>query len=320
MSTTTPQGDNINATVGDHNVGVAIGKNINQTINYYADARTKEIAPETLDAALAKLAELPLDCVPGLCAPPVHSRVLLGANPLFVGREEELCAIAAALKGGETVAVGQTAAATGMGGIGKTQLASAFVHRYGHFFQGGVFWLSMADPNAISAEVAACGLRMAELRTDYATLDLPTQVSTVLGAWQSPLPRLLVFDNCEEPELLAQWRPPVGGCRVLVTSRRSQWDDGLAVQALPLDTHPRPKSRCNPRGNGASLTVVMFCSMSLPDATISLSLPTVASSLSPSRRGSSMWPTPQIQSLLFLALAIRSMFQACHVLGYGFCP
>lgn len=36
----------------------------------------------------------------------------------------------------------------------------------------------------------------------------------VLGAWQSPLPRLLIFDNCEDEALLAQWRPPTGGAHV----------------------------------------------------------------------------------------------------------
>ncbi|MEZ4659844.1 MAG: hypothetical protein R2911_19995 [Caldilineaceae bacterium] len=37
---------------------------------------------------------------------------------------------------------------------------------------------------------------------------------------------LLVFDNCEDPALLAQWRPTSGGCCVLVTSRRGRWPAG----------------------------------------------------------------------------------------------
>ena len=61
----------------------------------------------------------------------------------------------------------------------------------------------------------------------------------VMGAWQSELPRLLIFDNCEEESLLDSWRPPSGGCRVLVTSRRSEWSPTLGVTALPLDLLPR---------------------------------------------------------------------------------
>jgi tetratricopeptide (TPR) repeat protein len=58
-------------------------------------------------------------------------------------------------------------------------------------------------------------------------------VQRVLDAWQSPMPRLLIFDNCEDETLLRDWRQP-GGCRVLVTSRRAQWAPALGVQALAL--------------------------------------------------------------------------------------
>jgi len=64
----------------------------------------------------------------------------LAANPLFVGRGDELLQIAVALQGDDsTVALGQVVASTGLGGLGKTQLAVEFVHRYGRFFAGGVF-------------------------------------------------------------------------------------------------------------------------------------------------------------------------------------
>jgi len=52
----------------------------------------------------------------------------------------------------------------------------------------------------------------------------------VQKAWQEPLPRLLVFDNCEAEGLLARWRPPYGGCRLLLTSQRLQWDTALGVR------------------------------------------------------------------------------------------
>ena len=56
------------------------------------------------------------------------------------------------------------------------------------------------------------------------------------------MPRLLVFDNCEEEALLESWRPTSGGCRVLVTSRRSNWTPTLGVTVLPLDLLPRADS------------------------------------------------------------------------------
>jgi tetratricopeptide (TPR) repeat protein len=81
-----------------------------------------------------------------------------------------------------------------------------------------------------------------DLRPDYGALKIEEQVRLVLGAWQDGLPRLLVFDYCEAPELLAAWRPRSGACRVLMTSRRSSWDAALGVQTLALDTLPRAQS------------------------------------------------------------------------------
>jgi tetratricopeptide (TPR) repeat protein len=216
--------------------------------NVYQYARPQPVDDATLATAQEQLAALPLDHVPPPAPLPPGSRMPFSRNPLFVGREADLRALAAALKGERTRAIGlvptgKTAAVTGMGGAGKTQVASEFVHRYGQFFAGGVFWLSFGDPQAVPAEIAACGGAGAlDLRPDFGSLPLADQVRLVLSAWQSPLPRLLVFDNCEDEELLAQWRPPSGEARVLVTSRRGEWHAALGVRVLRLDVLSRPNS------------------------------------------------------------------------------
>jgi hypothetical protein len=103
----------------------------------------------------------------------------LARNPLFVGREADLLRLARALRGGGTAAIGpQAAVATGLGGIGKSQLACEFVYRYGQFFAGGVFWLSCAEPDAITAEVAACGQGL-PIPAGFASLSLTEQVQLV---------------------------------------------------------------------------------------------------------------------------------------------
>ncbi len=190
-----------------------------------------------LDAAQAArlLAAMPLDVIPEPGAVPAGSVVVYPRNPLFVGRAADLRALAAALKAGGTAAIGQIAAATGLGGIGKTQLANEFVHRYGRYFAGGVFWLSFADPASVAAEIGACGgpaaLGLWPAENPPALAD---QVRLVRAAWQRPLPCLLAFDNCEDEALLAEWRSPCGGARVLVTRRRDRWSLGLGVVPLPL--------------------------------------------------------------------------------------
>ncbi len=213
-------------------------------MHFYQHVPPQPVDPATLAAAQHQLDALPLDDVPPRASLPPCSRMPFRANPLFVGRQIDLQTLAQVLKGGHsTAAIGQTAAATGLGGIGKTQLASEFAHCYGRYFAGGVFWLSFADPHAIQVEVAACGgAGGLDLRPNFGNLPLPDQVRLVLSAWCSPLPRLLIFDNCEDENLLAQWRPPTGGARVLVTSRRGHWNPAFGVRALPLDVLTRTES------------------------------------------------------------------------------
>jgi len=210
----------------------------------YEYAPPRPVDPETLDAARRRLAELPLEQVPDPGPLSHGSRMYLSPNPLFVGREDKLKTLAAILKTGdatrERVA---TVAVTGMGGVGKSQLANEFVHRYRQYFLGGVFWLSFADANAVPGEVASCGgAGTMELRPDFRAIPLEDQVREVMSAWQSPLPRLLVFDNCENQELVRKWRPRAGGCRVVITSRRGWNDPTLGVRSLQLDVLSRDKS------------------------------------------------------------------------------
>ena len=190
-------------------------------------------------------ARLLTDRIPHPVLLPPGSRMPFSRNPLFVGRRAELQALALALKADGMAAIVQpnTAAATGMGGIGKTQLACEFVHRYGQFFTGGVFWLSFADPQVIAAEVAACGgPDFMNVHPGFERLTLEEQAQLVRAAWHEPAPRLLIFDNCEDPALLAQWRPEGGGCRVLLTSRRQHWNADSGVHTLPLAVLDRHES------------------------------------------------------------------------------
>jgi tetratricopeptide (TPR) repeat protein len=229
-STLTAPGSQIGV-IGDH---THIEGGINFT-TVYQMAPPQPVDEKTLAAAQATLARLPTDHVPNPAPLPPGSRLPFSPNPLFVGREKDFHALAGALKGGQTLAIGQIAAATGLGGIGKTQLAVEFAHRYGHYFSGGVFWLSFADPAVIPNEIALCGQSgHLDLRPDFGQLPWEDQVRLVASAWQSPLPRLLIFDNCEAEELVSQWRPSSGGCRVLLTSRRGDWSPGLGVNLLPL--------------------------------------------------------------------------------------
>src|SRR5205823_2249909 len=106
------------------------------------------------------------------------SLMSLEPNPLFVRRDDVQLAIAAALK------AGQTAAITGMGGIGKTQLAAECVHRFGRFFAGGVFWFNFADPKDVPRQVAESGkVGHLDLWPPVGQMTLDDQIRLVRHAW-----------------------------------------------------------------------------------------------------------------------------------------
>ena len=67
---------------------------------------------------------------------------------------------------------------SGLGGIGKTQLAVEFCYCYGRYF-AGVHWIH-ADQD-ISTEISACGLTMGI--TPWPD-ELSSQVEATLRTWQ----------------------------------------------------------------------------------------------------------------------------------------
>lgn len=176
----------------------------------------------------------------------VPHRIPLFPNELFTGREKNLRALASLAKENSGVIV-----IHGIGGVGKTQLAAEFAHRYGRYFAGGVFWIDCSVPENIVYEIIACsgpeGLNLPKLSEKTDSLQQLSEIhkeriQQIRFLWQSPTPRLIIFDNCEEEETLRMYRPPTGGCRLIVTSRRQQWAPGQGIILHELSTFNRSDS------------------------------------------------------------------------------
>jgi hypothetical protein len=98
---------------------------------------------------------------------------------------------------------------TGLGGIGKSQLALQFCYRYGCYFRG-VYWINCGPDGqgqTIAEEIAACGREMG-IGTGA---KLSKRVALTLLAWRTSVPCLVVFDNLENPQALENWLPELAG-------------------------------------------------------------------------------------------------------------
>lgn len=112
---------------------------IGVTVNQYSNLPPYHVSDEDVAVARAPFARLPAAVPEPATHLPTHSRMPLSRNDFFVGRQRDRKQLASTIKGGDTAAISPIAAATGIGGIGKSQLAVEFAYRYGRYFAGGVF-------------------------------------------------------------------------------------------------------------------------------------------------------------------------------------
>ncbi|MEL7352821.1 MAG: toll/interleukin-1 receptor domain-containing protein [Cyanobacteria bacterium J06560_5] len=170
-------------------------------------------------------------------SPSIPWNVPYERNPFFTGREAVLQALHQQLNQDEAVALSQTQAISGLGGIGKTQTAVEYVYRHRQDYQA-VFWVRAET----DLELHTGFVEIARL------LNLPQQeaqdprdtIQAVKQWLAQNLGWLLVFDNADHPELLNPFRPRQGQGHILLTSRAQTFDSfGIArpvsLQKMPAD-------------------------------------------------------------------------------------
>src|SRR6266481_8878079 len=202
-----------------------------------------ELFREQLRKKKTKQPDQASNAIPPVRPLPPGSRMPRAASATFVGRRDELRDLAALLTPGAAAQVGVHAAVTGMGGVGKTQLAIEYAHRYGQLYSGGVFWMNMESADNAVNEITACGGPEGMDLAGFAAHTARDQATLVQKHWhEDPAARLLIFDNAEDPDLVQHWRPKTGRCALLITSRRDYWPAAMGVQPLAVQTLPRATS------------------------------------------------------------------------------
>ena len=130
----------------------------------------------------------------------------------FAGRVEPLWELHDLLHQNDTAVVEGVGVVTGVGGLGKTQLATEYVHRFGNYYPGGVFW---TDADQGLATVVQQIATSAHFDMD-GTLSIKQQCEVLwqhLGQILDPV--LIVFDNFSEEEPLQPWLPVGANLKII---------------------------------------------------------------------------------------------------------
>src|SRR5256885_1310257 len=136
-------------------------------------------------------------------------------NPLFTGRDRIIKDLRNALTIHRIAALTQSQVIGGFGGIGKTQTAIEYAHRYRNHYNA-LFWVNADSETTLNLTFA----EMAKL------LDLPEKdqfLDDAIRAVKDWLEKntgwLLIFDNADRPGILKPFRPLNREGHVLLTTR-----------------------------------------------------------------------------------------------------
>jgi tetratricopeptide (TPR) repeat protein len=156
-------------------------------------------------------------------------------NPDFSGRGAFLQELHETLTSGGQAAVVQAATVHGLGGVGKTQLALEYAHRYATDYDV-IWWIPAEQPVAIPGLLAGLGQRLGvPEQTDQAEL-----LASIWDVLRERDRWLLIYDNADRPQNLDLYRPPDGGGHVLLTSRSPRW--GRTTATVRLDVLDREEA------------------------------------------------------------------------------
>jgi tetratricopeptide (TPR) repeat protein len=160
----------------------------------------------------------------------------------FVGRDNELAKIHHELQQSGKVAI---SAVAGMGGVGKTELATQYALRHEADYPGGICWLDGRESDLATSIVQFYGL--------YIGQEIPKELGGKLlnpqeqarWCWQHWQPSqglvLVVLDDVTNLENLREIQPTANRFRVLITTRLRNLNPNF-VQEISLDVLPHIKA------------------------------------------------------------------------------
>jgi tetratricopeptide (TPR) repeat protein len=155
-------------------------------------------------------------------------------NPHFIGREVELQMLRAQLTSGATAVIRQPPEALyGLGGVGKTEIAAEYAHRFGSDYDV-VWWIRADQEDSIRAALVGLGRQLGIPGFSVEERDYSSRL--VLDALQAGDPYehwLLIFDNVTRPGIIGRYIPQGSG-HVIITSRIAEWQRELRTDGIEI--------------------------------------------------------------------------------------
>jgi hypothetical protein len=126
----------------------------------------------------------------------------------------------------------------GMGGVGKTQLAIEYAHRFADSYDL-IWWIDSEQALLIGDQFTALGLALSCVPAGVSAEAARTAVLSDLR--QRPGWLLLIFDNAGQPGNIAGWLPDSPAGHVLITTRATGWHE-TAAAPVEIDVFARAES------------------------------------------------------------------------------
>jgi tetratricopeptide (TPR) repeat protein len=205
-------------------VGLSEGEAEKRILDGLAKLEGRGVRPKHRPAFPNKDAASTRPAFPGKL-PPIWN-IPEARNPYFTGRDEMLRRLHEDLVSCEQAAL--TQAISGLGGVGKTQLALEYAYRHANEYEG-VWWLRAETPATLAEDYAG-------LAPSLGIAVVADQDAVIRDVRESLIRRhgiLLIFDNATGADTLTPYLPVGPGNRVLVTTREQYWP-GATTEEVPV--------------------------------------------------------------------------------------
>jgi tetratricopeptide (TPR) repeat protein len=165
-------------------------------------------------------------------APPKICHLPFSRNPFFTGRKSHLEQLRQFLQANGSVALTQPVSISGLGGIGKSQLALEYAYRCFPKVYRAVFWVNAADRRTLRAGYYALAHRLKLPDIDKRN---PKQCIQAVKQWLVDHTNwLLIMDNADDLPLARSFFPEGYQGHILLTTR-SPFAGKIGARQLEID-------------------------------------------------------------------------------------